>query len=306
MKKTIGFHEAKEVKEGRHAFQVMFYYSIVDSSLIGQPEEESSTQHYRIKTSISEILHAMWGASDQKLSDLGNVVKILYEFSKRHIIEKLKENTLMEFEELWLHTASQTKACPFNPDRIVENFDEVIEIEIGNEELMQDITLLQLAMSIIELRDYINAKFKETHGQNLLLLSCERDLLNLFKDALSNEEFSFRLNVLQNLVTRINTDVLREITGIKDNQVKSISLLESFLKNLPQYDPYIIDVYKNINRMRQAYPIHGDNVEGVQEAYAYFDIEFTNYDFSKSWKTLLSSYRNTLQKILELLSQKDG
>ena len=304
MKKTIRFHKAKEVQEGRDAYQVMFNYSIVDSTLIGQPEEESSTQYYRIKTSISGTLLTMWDARDQKLSDLRNVVKILYEFSWRHIIEKLKENTLMEYEELWLHTASQPKACPFNPDKIVDNLSEAIKSEIGNEELMQDITLLQLATSIIELRDYINAKFKEIYGHELLLISCERDLLNLFKDALSNEEFSFRLNALQNLVTQINVKFLREITGIQDNQKKSISLLEAYLKTLSHYDDSIVEVYRNINRMRQAYPIHGNNTNGVQEAFAYFNIDYPNYNFSESWKILLTSYRNTLQKILEIMSSK--
>lgn len=59
---------------------------------------------------------------------------------------------------------------------------------------------------------------------------------------------------------------------------RSISLLDSYLKQFNNYDEVVIHTLRNINRLRQMYPFHGDNVAGVQEAHRYFGINYPVID----------------------------
>jgi hypothetical protein len=49
------------------------------------------------------------------------------------------------------------------------------------------------------------------------------------------------------------------------------------------------------------YPIHGDNVDGVQTAHRYFGITYPIDNASEAWKTVLVFYRDALQRILEII-----
>ena len=158
--------------------------------------------------------------------------------------------------------------------------------------------------SIIEIRDYINAIFKERHGGKLLILKEERDVLQFFISTNSSEEFIYRLSALRNVVTNLNEAILREITKIDDSQVKSLSLLEKYLLTYNNYDDFSIKVFRSINRLRQAYPIHGDNINGVQDAHKFFKLEYPISDYSESWKKLLINYLDALRRILETIQNK--
>ncbi len=297
MKKTIKLISAKEINEGRDAVQVLINYSLIDSSLIGKPEEKSSTKYYTVMVGISRTLLTMWSARDKKISNPRNLEKIFFEYAKRHIIQKIEEQSLMEHEELWLATNTQPNECPFEADNIIVED----EFDTKDEQLMEDLSLLQLATSIIEIRDYINAKFKELYGSNLLILKTERDLLNLFKNAYSIEDFNYRIIALRNLVTNLNVDTLRLLTDTSDKQIGSIILLEKLISKNDKYDSSIISTFKSINRLRQSYPTHGDNVDGVQEAFKYFNIPYPVFNFSESWLIVLKAYREELHKLLSLL-----
>jgi len=73
------------------------------------------------------------------------------------------------------------------------------------------------------------------------------------------------------------------------------------LQQFDNYDEEIIDTFRSINRLRQMYPIHGDNVDGVQEAHRYFGIEYPINNSSEAWKSILVFYRDALQRILEII-----
>ncbi len=101
----------------------------------------------------------------------------------------------------------------------------------------------------------------------------------------------------------MNLKCLRRLTQTEDTQVKSIQLLEAYLNKSGALNPQIIDTLRNINKMRQGYPVHGDRAKGVLEAHRYFAIEYPIADYSAAWKILLNSYLKALQKLLEALKK---
>ncbi len=166
---------------------------------------------------------------------------------------------------------------------------------------MEDLSLIQIASTIIDCRDFINAIIKERHTKKLFLYSEERDLFQLLRPASTIEKLSYRISALKSFATNMNEDLLRGLTGILDSKTRSISLLDSYLKQFNNYDEVIINTFRNINRLRQMYPVHGDNVAGVLEAHRYFGINYPVIDPSNAWKQILGFYRDALQRILDII-----
>jgi len=115
-KLRVIFGNPHRLPETRDAIEYKFPFSIVDASLVGKPEEKSETKHYIIKTSITGTLAACWGWGYSKPNT--DLLKVLFEYSKRNITKKLKDGTLKEKEELWLSTESYPNKCPFDSSRI--------------------------------------------------------------------------------------------------------------------------------------------------------------------------------------------
>jgi hypothetical protein len=174
-----------------------------------------------------------------------------------------------------------------------------VEVNTGEKDIMQDRAFLQLASSIIDTRDNINALFHEKHKAKLLILGEERDLLQFFRNADSQEEFFFRVCALANVVTKLNIQVLRELTKITDPQIKSIKLFEEYLKKNKMLDNKVIKTFQSINNLRQGYPVHGDRSKGVLKAHEYFSLDYPVVNFNEAWKTLLLNYLDALKRLLQ-------
>jgi hypothetical protein len=298
MKKSITFEAPSPLPRTRDATEYVFPYAIVDSSLVGTPEERSRTSSFSIRVGGTGSLISCW---DFEEADL---IRVLFEYGKRHVIQKLKDGALSDKEELLLSTSTAEIPCPFDPSRIPNLAGATIEVDLVGAPIMEDQSFLQLASSIIDARDNINAIFSSVHKERLILVTEERDLLQFFRDASSQEEFFFRLCALANAATALNVAILRNISGISDPQVKSISLLEEYLKGIGTPSPRIIKTLRYINRIRQGYPVHGNRVEGVLEAHKFFNLEYPVVDFSNSWKNLLINYFNALKMLLDLIKEK--
>ena len=232
MKKTLRLLSVVPLSTQRDAIEFNFHFSFIDSNLIGRPEENSSTQPVTIVTSITGTLHTMWSNSDPSF----DVLKVLFEFSKRHLSEKLKEGTLLPKEELWLSTATQPSASPFESKKIQMEIGKSFDVEISGAPIMENHTYMQLATNIIETRDYINGVSKEKLGGKLLSLLSERDLLQLFREAKTEEDFVYRMSALKNMATSLNDTLLKSKIGSTKTITGSINLLEEYLKLLPDYD----------------------------------------------------------------------
>lgn len=85
----------------------------------------------------------------------------------------------------------------------------------------------------------------------LLKLGQERNILNLFKTIDNQEQFSYAIATLGNLVNDLNVVLLRKVTSNSDKDIKSFALLELFLKKIDDTPNGSIETFKTINRIRQ-------------------------------------------------------
>jgi len=230
-------------------------------------------------------------------------MRVMYEYGKRHVIEKIREGTLSGSEEIDLHTGNAERPCPFDPERIENPMNAEVKVDLSEKKFMEDSSFLSLASSIIDARDNINAIFNLRNKDKLIILVEERDLLQFFRDAQTKEDFFYRLCALTNAATKMNNQCLRRLTKIADTQVKSIQLLESYLDKIGIQHNGIIKTLRNINKLRQGYPVHGDRTKGVLDAHKYFGLEYPITDYSASWKRLLEKYLDALQKLLNALKE---
>ena len=269
----------------------------MDTDLIGSPDEMSRSSLHEITVVVSRTLASCWDFTDDHQH------RVMFEYGKRHIIQKVRDGTLMESEELDLHTRNVELPCPFDPERIENPMNAEVKIETTDKKFMGDSSFLQIASAIIDARDNINAIFNLRNNDKLIVLTEERDLLQFFRDAESSEDFIYRLCALANAATQMNLLCLRRLTETEDKQVKSIQLLETYLNKSGILNSQIIDTLRNINKLRQGYPVHGDRAKGVLEAHGYFEIEYPIEDYRAAWKKLLYSYLKALQQLLKALKE---
>ena len=296
MNKTIFFEPTERIISGRDVTEYVFPFHVVNSDFVGSPEEYNRSTHHSIKVAVTRTLSACWGfTTDNELH------RVMFEYGKKHVAQKIIDGTLGEFEEIDLHTANAECPCPFDPVRIENPIEAVVTLKSDSKKIMEESFFLQLATAIIDARDNINAIFHYKHKKKLILLNEERDLLQFFRDAQSQEEFFFRLSSLANASTKLNVDCLRKLTGITDTQVKSIQLLESYLSNFGILTDRIIPTLRNINKLRQSYPVHGDRSHGVLQSCSFFSLEYPIVRYNESWKILLTAYLEALKKLLEAL-----
>lgn len=111
--KTLYFKPPNRgIVPGRDAAELIFPFRLIDTELIGSPEEESRSTYHRISVVVTGSLVACWNLTDDQR------LRVMFEYAKRHVVEKIREGTLGEFEEIDLHTRNVELPCPFDPDRI--------------------------------------------------------------------------------------------------------------------------------------------------------------------------------------------
>jgi hypothetical protein len=269
MKKRLTLLEAVEGRTARDGSEYHYRFSLVDTSLIGMPEENYYTSIHRIKVFISGTMEAVWLARQANI----NFIKVCYEYAKRELIQKVKDGSIQDRQELEIMSTNYPNECPFQSDRIEMDVGIFTDFE-GVERVMEDLSLIQLASNIIDLRDFINAIVKERHNKKLIQYAEERDILQMFRSANNIEDFVYRVSALKLFATNLNEELLRELTGNQNRNDKTITLLETYLQTFDNYDAVAITTLRNLNRIRQMYPIHGDNIDGVQDAHTYFQIEY--------------------------------
>jgi len=295
MNKTLHLIDYKDITPlSKHSFVIRYYFTLIEDSKINTPEEENETEKIFIDVEISWTKAATWNLMDE--SAYPNVVKILFEYGKREIIEKIKDSTIEKGNTLHIYTNTHPElVCPFNPNKISINKGQKFKISIPDETLNQRLQGEKIAFSIITKRDEINALFKNKYKEKLFIVTQERNLLELFRSAESIEEFSYRITALGNLVGSLNKDMLLKATKL-DSGIGSIKLLQSLLNNIST-DQRITEIFKNLILLRKAYPVHGDNVEGVIEAHKFFGLVYPIKNFDESWNKIKNEYYNALNEL---------
>lgn len=295
---TLRFKSTRHLPSSRDAIEFLYFYDIIDENGKAIPRT--------IKISISGSLSISWGFqiwSPEPEKTYKNLEKILLQFGKDKIIEKLKEDTLNDHEELILLTSTHPLEPPYNPSNLIDVAEAEYEVEVGHKTLSEEITENKLAASIIESRDRINAIFHSRHKAKLLLLNEERNLLDFFKTANSEEEFSHRIASLGQVSRHLNIDILRKLTGEDNLQEGSIFLLEKFLATINKKDKSITETLRQIGRIRQGYPIHTD-ITGAIKGYEYFGLKYPVDDYASTWMSLLNFYLTALKRLHETLYEE--
>lgn len=78
----------------------MFPFRLVDTELLGSPEESRKSTQHQISVVVSRTLASCWNLTDDQQ------MRVMCEYGKRHVIEKIREGTLSGSEEIDLHTGN--------------------------------------------------------------------------------------------------------------------------------------------------------------------------------------------------------
>lgn len=288
----IKFKNAKYIPPiSRAAYGFYYEYDIV--------KDDGSIESKSIAVFVSTALKIVWQLPFE--NNLQDVEKILLQFAKNNIIEKLKEGTLNNQEEVILMTETQPKVCPYSPAKIIETKFAEFEVELPSKLLLQEINENKLAALIIEKRDLINIVFSSKYKEKLLFLNQERNLLDFFKSVNTEEDFSHRLSSLGEVSRNMNIPILRKIANETDTQFGSVTLLEKFLSSINRSNLVVIDTLRQIGRIRNGYPAHVDTPD-IIKSYKYFGISYPVIDYELAWTTLLNHYLEALKQLYESLA----
>lgn len=124
-KRLIRFGKYENVTntaEAEDGTSILFAFTMVNSDLVGSPEETAKTASKRMKVSISCSVRNPWGIGDDEL------MLVLFEIGRREIIERLRQQGQLSDEEFVVVPGMDT--CPFDPKRIhhPDGFEERVEI----------------------------------------------------------------------------------------------------------------------------------------------------------------------------------
>jgi hypothetical protein len=124
----LTFSEPQDVTNpGQDGVQYSFPFTIVDSTLIGAPEERSQTHEHRFIIGISRSRSVTWHLST------ADIPRILFEFGRRHLISLIQSHALPADYTIrcpMITTASHTESqCPFDPSAIRSPVGLTIQVE---------------------------------------------------------------------------------------------------------------------------------------------------------------------------------
>ena len=122
--KTVKFIKAVYVPPAsKMEYGFLFWYNVTDES--GNTEEKT------IGVFASDILSMNWQLRFDA-EGIRNSEKILLQFAKEEITEKIISQTLSNHEVISMLTATQPRTCPYKPENLVEAKYMEFEIEVGN------------------------------------------------------------------------------------------------------------------------------------------------------------------------------
>lgn len=275
-----------------------FSYTITQD---GKNYEKNRQSEYVFRIGFSTFLLMGWGESIYSLGE-NTIIKMAYPFVESNIIEKINDGTIKDFDERIYTREDNLPQYPFDLNKIGTIEGKKIDVEEPQRTIGEIIETNPLADEIIQLRDNINTLFHDKHKENLLFLNEERGILNFFRAVKTEEEFTHRIASLGELIKNMNSKKLKSIVKENDDKDGSISLLEKFIKQTGKKEFKLIEIFRNINRVRQGFPIHTDKA-GVISSLGYFGLTYPIDDYSYAWKIILMNYRDALQELKEIVAK---
>jgi hypothetical protein len=237
----------------------------------------------------------------QDLDD-DKIIELAFPFVVQWVTDRVKDKTLKDFEEGIISIDEVGPSYPYDTSKIKQVIGYEMEFTVQEEIISTRIEQNTLADEIIGLRDNINVLIDIKTNENLFKLTQERNILYLFRKVETVEQLTFATATLSNLVTDLNVRLLKKLVSNKETGDKSLTLLEKFLDKIDDDTEEIINVFRTIYKIRQAFPVHTDNKEIVQ-ALEKFNISYGNTDYEKMWKILMTQYRNALKELFEKIKK---
>ncbi len=244
-----------------------------------------------VEINISRTLQAVWGVSDDELPIVSGSLAV----------DNILRDAYGEHRSITLNTFTASRTSPQRPQFEVGELVPVPARGMAEEERMAQITFL--AYDISEIRDQINAISKHVIGERVLELPQERALIEMYKPVQTSEDFANRLSSLAGLITAINKDAIKNHLTIPSSDTRgSISLVEALLTNFSSTDEAVsvCDVLKQVNYLRQGYPVHGDNLDRVLPAHDFFGIPYPINDSGSAWEIIIKRYFEAMLKMQEI------
>ena len=277
---------------------VDFIFSITQD---GTAYKKDRYSEHVFRIGFSTFLLMGWGEGIYSLEE-NTIIKMAYPFVESNIIEKINDGTIKDFDERIYTREDNLPQYPFDLNKIGTIEGKKIDVEEPQRTIGEIIETNPLADEIIQLRDNINTLFHDKHKENLLFLNEERGILNFFRAVKTEEEFTHRIASLGELIKNMNSKKLKSIVKEHDDKDGSISLLEKFIKQTGKKEFKLIEIFRNINRVRQGFPIHTDKA-GVISSLGYFGLTYPIDDYSYAWKIILMNYRDALQELKEIVAK---
>ena len=250
---------------------------------------------YVLDIQASGTLQAVWRVSNEQMARIAAALATPY------VLELAREDRLSELSPFKLNTYTAPKAPPEEPRVEAGTVQAVLAaLPSSAQESMSF-----LSEDISEVRDQINALAKSLWGDRILLLSQERPLLDMYKNAKSAEDFRARIQSLGIIIKDLNRAALAKASGVADpKDIGDFILLERALSSIATASEAtdIGTTFKQINYLRQGYPTHGDNADKFLQAHKHFGLPYPIADFSAAWEVILGKYFGAMKATRSLLS----
>ena len=139
MNKILKYTGYKNITtRSRDAFRVRYYFSVFDESVVNEatielPGKEPESEQIRIDVEISGTKAAEWGHHRSDPIHL-NLIKILFEYARRDLMERIEERSHEPENELLIYSDTHNE-CEFDPDSVEMNEGDKYRIEIAEREL---------------------------------------------------------------------------------------------------------------------------------------------------------------------------
>lgn len=122
--KTLIFGNPENItRPGDDGIVYRFPFSVVDSDLIGSPEEAQVTTRHSLTVRASRSRLGAWSLSDSDLQ------RVLFEIGKRELTERAARDALKADEIVNVNTVTHCASVPFDPSRIADPSGQVVRVE---------------------------------------------------------------------------------------------------------------------------------------------------------------------------------
>lgn len=291
------------IKEAKYIQQNYARGSAVDFE-IEHIKEKGDFQKNEVFNATFRILFSTLALTrwNIKVETESEVILLAFPFVVKSVTNRIQDGTLKDFEEEIVSIGNTGPTYPYDIEKIEKVVGYEFKLENQNQPISDRIEQNKLANEIIVLRDNINVLIDSKTKESLFKLSQERNILYLFRKVETEEQLTFAIASLTNLITDLNNKLLRKISPDAEDGDKSLVLLTKFLNSIDNEHEKIIENQRLIYKLRQAFPIHTDKAD-IVKTLKKIGIDYADKDYDKIWNILLRKYCDSLNLMMKKIKK---